>query len=288
MKYSTTLFPRFLANTSKPSTFILYACIYFFIKSLFPRNKKVRSPHTVKSNYDQERQIELDNLKKLNWESYVYFSGELRDFFLLNDRIEWGALSAPRKILLDKLEEKIKTHAFPGAVIVEVGSGNGRNLCYLRSKFPDLSFVGLELSDSSVELSSAAVEKFDLDNITFHVANACEPWPQFKGQDNVAVCYSSFALEMMPRIFPKAVDQMLNISKNAVVFFEPVHEYWPKNLRGLASRLRVFELDRLSGLPEYLQKKVKDSKWVIRACARAGVGLNPINEMVLIEVVKTK
>src|SRR5439155_14171487 len=116
-------------------------------------------------------------------------------------------------------------------------------------------------------------------NVTFHVANVCEDLPTLPPRDEVTLSFSSFALEMMPRIFQRAVDSMARVSSLGLAFLEPVPELWAHDLRGFVSRLRVFQLDRLRGLPRAAQGLARSGAWTVEGMARSGLGYNALNEM---------
>jgi hypothetical protein len=86
----------------------------------------------------------------------------------------------------------------------------------------------------------------------------------------------------MPRIFPAAVDEMLRRAQSATIFFEPIAELYPLDRRGLLSRMRARELDRLHGLTKYLRAQGSN---IVRA-TRMGVATNPLNETVELHVAK--
>jgi SAM-dependent methyltransferase len=286
MKHKTSFLPEPISSTTGPTSFLLKTFAYFAAKNTFSWLKVDRTPQTVKVSYDQQRKELLDKYESIDWNTYVFFPDDLEDFYLVDDKISWGKLSVPRKLLLDRIVEKVKTRTSAGAYVLEVGSGDGRNINYLGKTFPDINFVGLELSDTSVELSKKMAEKFGIKNTRFYQANACEKWPNFEGSNNIDLIYSSFALEMMPKIFVHAFDQMMKLSKKSIVLFEPIHEYWPKNLRGLASRLRVYDLDRLRGVPGYLDKNTGAYGWKVKYIKRSKTAINPVNEMVEVEMIR--
>jgi hypothetical protein len=236
-----------------------------------------RTPDGVRKSYNSSRQLELERLETIDWDSFVYFPEEWSDFVLIDDKVTWGRLRRARTQLLARLEEVAAEYARPGATIIEFGSGDGRNLLHLKKLFPNTRFIGLELSDVSVQLSREAAKKFGL-NVEFFEANVCEELPKLPRSDDVTLAYSSFALEMMPRIFTRAVDKMADSTSGGLVFFEPAGELWPLNLRGISSRLRVLQLDRLRGLSRKVRELTASANWELLRMERLKVGINPLNE----------
>ncbi len=260
-----------------------------FAGMLIPRKLfRNRTVDKVRTNYNSDRQKMLDDLERIDWDSYIFFPESMQDFTLVNDTLKFSQLREPRKLLLEKMKNAVASVARPGATVVEFGSGDGRNLMYLKKCFPEMKFVGFELSDVSVELSKLAAKKFGVDDVSFHCADATAPLPVDLSNQNVVCCFSSFALEMMPNIFSKAVDQMVSLSKDLVVFFEPVDELWSNDLRGLTSKLRVQNLHRLKGLYPYAREIEKRGGWNVTKAERSGIAINPFNEMVEIQLKKKK
>lgn len=256
-----------------------------------PFRSRRRSAVTVQKNYDAERSKLISQLESLNWGDYVFFSKSLNDFIVLDDRTVWGALHVVRGRLLERLVETVRTRVKPGQTVVEFGSGDGRNLLYLRTLFPDIHFVGLELSPSSVQLSELAAQKFKVTGVEFFQADVSKPLPVELGGRDVGLVYSSFALEQMPRIFEAAILNMFGLSPSSIVLFEPVPEVWPHNLRGLVGRLRVKAIDRLQNLPHVVKCLTQEHpEFHLVKIERSGLAINPHTEMceVIIERFKDK
>jgi SAM-dependent methyltransferase len=234
----------------------------------------------VQKNYDFERAKLMASIDSLDWDTYVNFPAENADFIVLDDKIRWGTLREVRKLLLTKLSEAVETKVQAGQTVIEFGSGDGRNLLYLRKRFPDINFVGLELSPVSVEFSKKAAEQFGVEGVAFYQANACVPLPVNIIRPNIALIYTSFALEQMPVIFREALHNMLELSPSSIVLFEPIPEVWGWGLRGIVSRLRVRVIDRLRHLPSVLNELLESHpKYELKSIKRSGLAINPHTEM---------
>lgn len=289
MIYQTNWIP--VARKAVNATHFLLNSLAFHSAYLVTRpfRSGLRSAATVQKNYDAERSKQMSQLENLSWDEYVFFSKSLNDFIVLDDKMIWGALRTARCRLLDRLVETVRTRVKPGQTVVEFGSGDGRNLLYLRTLFPDIHFVGLELSPSSVQLSTLAAQKFQVTGVEFYQADASKPLSVELGGRDVGLVYSSFALEQMPRIFEDAILNMFGLSPSSIVLFEPVPEVWPHNLRGLVARLRVKAIDRLQNLPRIVQRLTREHpEFHLVKIERSGLAINPHTEMceVVIERVK--
>lgn len=288
MIYQTNWIP--VARKAVNATHFLLNSLAFHSAYLVTRpfRSGLRSAATVQKNYDAERSKQMSQLENLSWDDYVFFSKSLNDFIVLDDKMIWGALRTARSRLLDRLVEAVRNRVKPGQTVVEFGSGDGRNLLYLRTLFPDIHFVGLELSPSSVQLSKLAAQKFQVTGVEFYQADASKPLMVELGGRDVGLVYSSFALEQMPRIFEDAILNMFGLSPSSIVLFEPVPEVWPRNLRGLVGRLRVKAIDRLRHLPKIIKRLTQENPQFNLIKIERWLAINPHTEMceVVIERVK--
>lgn len=254
-----------------------------------PQAVQMRNSASVRSSYDSERGYTLERLDHLSFEELVYGSADRfdqwppDDFVLVNDRVAWAPVRTSRGFLVEAITQAAAAAPQDGTVI-EFGSGNGRNLLHLKSRFPERRFAGYELSPVSVDLARALSARFKLP-VEFTEANASEPLPAATA-GSADVVFSAHALEMMPRIFPAVIDNMLRTATRHVFFFEPVPELWPNDVRGLASKLRAYAMDRLRGFMPVLEAKARSQGWRIAEAHRLGTSTNPINETALVHLVR--
>ncbi len=161
-----------------------------------------------------------------------------------------------------------------GAIIIEFGFGDGCNLFYLKSKYPEVSFIGFELSEVSTDLAKKASQKYNV-KVDFYKADISKNIPKMKA-DAVFSCHG---LEMMPRIFTGAVKNMLQASENVLLL--TIEDFWPLTLRGIISRMRVKSLDRLSGLVDWCEKNA-----LILDYHPLPDSLNPLNQTVYMSITR--
>jgi SAM-dependent methyltransferase len=203
----------------------------------------------------------------------------------MDDRVVWGRTADSRRFLVEEIERQVQALVPSGGLVVEIGSGNGRNLLNLKRKFPDRRFLGLELSPVSVQLARHLSTRFGMP-VEFATSNACEPFPSTVPLDAHLV-YSSHALEMMPRSFTAALRNILHLARAHAVFFEPVPELWPASARGWASHLRAYVMDRLRGfMPALAREITSQADWRISSALRLGTSTNPINETCRVHVTR--
>jgi hypothetical protein len=159
--------------------------------------------------------------------------------------------------------------------IVEFGSGGGRNLLYLAKHGVQNPLVGLELSGVSVDLARRAADHFGI-NARFEQCNVTQALPEIGPVD---VVFSVHAFEMMPRVFVGGVENIRRLQPRVAIFIEPIEELWSHSPRGLLSRFRVRQLDRLRGFYREAAKlgRVVEAREIEFAT-------NPLNPTVLMVV----
>jgi SAM-dependent methyltransferase len=247
-----------------------------------------RDTATVQAAYDAERAHTLERTSRLGFDELVYGSADRfdeaaeSDFILFDDEVVWAPTRKSRRFLVEGMERRIRALVPPGGTVAEFGSGSGRNLLYLKSRLPDLEFIGLDLSPVSVELARQLSNQFG-HPVRFEVANACESLPA-RVPNRVDIAFSSHALEMMPRAFVGAIDNMLSIATRHVLFFEPIPELWPSTARGCASHCRAYVMDRLRGFMPALAERADAAGWAIDEAERLKTSTNPINETVFVKL----
>ena len=220
-----------------------------------------------------ERSIDLDE--------YVFGSPKDRDYILISDKTIYESIRVARMTILSILVDKIRQLGLPsGTRIAEFGSGDGRNLLYLKTCFPTFEFKGYELSNESVKLSIAAANRFGID-VGFEQYDLTTV-DYDESVELYDVCYTVHALEQLPVMHDIALRNILRRAKTNVLFLEPIHELYGRGLRDLLSRYRVIDLQRLSGFLRTIQAE----EGIAFSAARLGVGDNPFNQTCCVEILK--
>ena len=99
--------------------------------------------------------------------------------------------------------------------VIEFGSGDGSNILFLAKRYPNIQFVGLELSNTSVELSVLAAKKFKINNVNFYQTDLTDKDSYINLLKKNCFVYSMHTLEEMPRIFKIPVSVL---SKSVINF----------------------------------------------------------------------
>ena len=275
MTYSTWL-NRDVQNSSS-SAFLREALVAIGSKSL--RNllrrgnlsSTDRSRELMTTKYDEER----SKIQISSFNNYIF--GDMREDFILNGgKIEFGSLSVGVRSNMEILLDLVKRYAGTGT-IVELGCGNGRNLMYLAKQGVPNKLIGFDLSPASAEVATRAADHFGL-AIEFRAGDASKPLPL--QLSDVGVVFTVHAFKMMPRIFVDALTNIAKLRPQAVIFLEPIETLWPLNLRGMISRLRVRNLDRL----RHFMSNVRKDFTVLEARPLPNSS-NPLNQTCLVVAV---
>lgn len=218
-------------------------------------------------------------MRLTDFDAFVFGKPNDPEIVLADGHVRWGSRTDVRRTerehVIDVIADACAGIAAP--VVVEVGAGTGANLLLLKRRHPHVHAIGLELSPVSVELARRAAETFDLD-VDFQVADVSRPLEIDVG--SVDVVFSCHALEQMPDVFTGAVDNVLRLAGTEAIFFEPVGECYPRNLRGFVGRLRLTAVDYLNGLHKTLVARGA----AITQVRPLGFGVTPFNETVEIRV----
>ena len=210
----------------------------FLLKSawqLARHRGKERTQETVRQMYDLGAAAQPFN----SFDEFVYGTAP-RTWIMLDGVLKYSYPSWAHRINASILYDLVKQHTKFGSVI-EFGCGTGRNLLDLGMRGITNPLIGLDLSMGSIRVAQAAAKQFDIP-ARFLVHDVTEDLPRFTAVD---VVFSVFALEMMPRVFTRALDNIRNLNPRIAIFIEPISELWPWTLHGMVSRLRVRQLDRL-------------------------------------------
>ena len=228
------------------------------------------------ASYDTVR----GRMRLTDFDEFVFGKPKDPEIVLAAGHVRWGSRTEIRRIEREHVIDVVAgaCAGIEAPVVVEVGTGTGANLMLLKRRHPHVQAIGLELSPVSVDLARSAAEAFELD-VDFHVADVSRPLEIDLGRP-VDVVFSCHALEQMPDVFTGAVDNVLRLARTEAIFFEPVGERYPRNLRGLVGRLRLTAVDYLNGL--YANLVARDA--TITSVRALGFGVTPFNETVEIRV----
>ena len=98
-------------------------------------------------------------------------------------------------------------------------------------------------------------------------------------------------MEISTLYLNKVVSNLLNLDGKFYNFLEPDTSLWNYSLRGITSRIRSSNLDRLKNLFPSIKEQIQKNKFkkfrVIEA-KRTGLGTNPHNEVVSIKIIKNQ
>jgi hypothetical protein len=155
---------------------------------LSPRDRLIRDAILQKAKKKNDFET-LSNLHQDYWvnKGEEYFSSGFNNNVLENFFI-------PKcSFLFDLLQEQIKVETVPYNTLVEIGTGDGKILQYLSTKFPQIEkFVGIDLSSAQIEANKAVFTNNS--NLEF-VASDGYDWIKKNGHDQMIIVTSRGVLE---------------------------------------------------------------------------------------------
>ena len=150
-----------------------------------------------------------------------YFSGQFNDHVL-----EYFFI--PKCLFLfDLMQEQLQQDFVKFNIMVEIGTGDGKVLKYLSSKFPQINrFIGLDLSSSQIEANKKIFDNED--KIEFVAADALD-WLKKNKEDHMIIFTSRGVLEYFTQSKLQSFLNNLNsIGKIIFIVIEPTgmnHDY---------------------------------------------------------------
>lgn len=226
------------------------------------RKRLVRSTEDVREEYGAGwksfRQV-LDQSDTLD--SWLNIDGfDLRDdWFNVNGGLFHGRFNAS-VFYRSRLQWALDTYFEGASAATEYGSGLGRNLLFLKSKYPHLRCYGYELVNDGVEIARAAAEKFGIAVSYAQLDFLKDPPEKFVFPDT-DVAFTLFALEQLPSDCDIALRKILDRSAMGSIHLEPVPENYPRSLRGLIGRIDHTKAGYLRDFAEAVRKQDLSSEW---------------------------
>ena len=250
----------------------------FLVSSYVLRRDWERNKEKVNEIYEKLRTEKKENISNLSLENYVFGEDKLR-WTLFDNRLSFGSHKSIHKRKLDIFEDIILKNDLEQ--IIEFGSGDGRNILWLAKKFPNLKFIGLELSQASVELSDIAAAKYALDNVSFFKIDLTDIDSYIQLLDKKTFVFTNHTLEEMPRIFNHPLEALKRSEVRKVALIEPAYIFsFSRVILDVSRILRIIYHDRLSGLIRFCKKNL--STTFDMEVIDLGIGINPVNPSSLI------
>lgn len=194
---------------------------------------------------------------------------------------------ATRKYYLlgrDRMLDRLKPP--PGARVLEIGCGTGRNLILAARRYPEARFYGFDISEVMLDTARASIERAGLtDRITVAQGDATNFDTQaLFGEPHVERAFISYSLSMIPpwqAAIAEGVDALAPGGELHIVDFGQ-QEGWPRWFeRLMAAWLKKFSVYPRADLEEELAKAASKAgatlefEKLYRDYARAGVIRTP-------------
>jgi len=119
----------------------------------------------------------------------------------------------------------IKKFKQDAEVLVELGSGVGRNMFALLQEFPQFSAAACgDLSPTGVKCTQIVSEYFNT-KVDAYVHDHYDPNPSLMGKCKDALVFTCQTIEQLPKVPEKLIQSLILARPHMVVHFEPVYEH---------------------------------------------------------------
>jgi len=253
-----------------PTVYTVSNALHYGVRAALGKSLR-RDVSFVAEEYEHANRTEYWR-GEVSLDELIYSDNRTSKWIIKDGELSQGSDRDVREFLLDRLRQRVREVLPEGrGRVVEFGTGTGRNLFFLAREFPNMKFAGIELSKSTADAARERAKREGLD-VEFFVGDMTKDCSHVGKADMV---FTIHALEQLPAAFTSAVDNMIALRPKKIVLFEPVHELFPKTLRGMAARLRLRSANYLDGLLRYLKSHRGVS--IEHAAAMRTVG-NPLNQ----------
>ena len=242
--------------------------------------KPIRDTDYVNEIYERIRKEKFEKFKLFSNPNDYFFDvpdthtdGRTR-YSLLNNKLVQGKTNQVKFKILEIIEGIMENTSCDS--VIELGSGDGKNLLWFASKYSNIKFIGLELNKTSVDLAKKAAKKFGINNLEFYECDLTNTENYKNFLTKKTFVYSHHTFEEMPRIYKIPLNEIKKSDVQVVALLEPIFMFkFSRLFLDLAKRLRILNKDRLIGLKKFSKRKL--SKYFNIKLVDLGLGAKPEN-----------
>ncbi|WP_435151231.1 class I SAM-dependent methyltransferase [Candidatus Pelagibacter bacterium nBUS_44] len=259
---------------------------YFFIKNLISYSLLIvfrifkpvlRNQKYVRKAQNFHRKIEFKIFKNLEFNQYTMYDNFEKNKILLNHDLIIGNNFLIRKKVYKILDKFIKKRK-KNELILELGSGNGRNLAYFAKKYKNLKYIGIDISDTNYLTSIYFKNKFKINNLKFFKKDITLEKTFKNLKINPDLIFTCFAIEQIPYRFENVLENIAKLQPELLIFIEPFPEYQGLTLRGISTKLRAKSFSRIYRHKKLINDFKKKYNYKLLEEGKCGFGGNPFNE----------
>jgi len=259
--------------------------IKFILRGILKGKRNRRDAESVKLIYEKRRADQLEKYEFTDLEDYFYQSqtsnNETKRWNLFDNKLSFDVLKKIQDKKYTLLEEKVISSNTN--YVVELGSGGGRNIIYLAKKFPEKTFIGIELTKSSVQLSKLCADKFNISNVEFFEKDLTKPEKYSDLIQTDSLVFSVHCFEEMPGIFKIPLNLLKEKKVTNIFMLEPAYIFSLRShLLSICVFMRIIYHDRLWGLISFCKKEFSQNYNI--KIYNLGMGGNPVNPTNLIDI----
>jgi len=169
----------------------------------------------------------------------------------------WSSISHPHRQFLLKHINRLA----PFNNLLEIGANCGPNLYILAKKFPQSAFRGIDINPAAVEFGQKHFEKLGIHNVNLEVGRA-DQLDKFSDKSFDIIITDAVLIYIAPDKIKRVIQDMIRVSRKALVFLEQHQEFLRKDNRGLgAYQFGLWQRNYRRLLGQFLpQEKIKLTK----------------------------
>lgn len=268
------------------SSFIYSRCL---IVNLFHKLlvRRVRSQGQVALDYSKGEW--LGQLREARWErcdnldDYVFTTDTQPIYAIVEGHLSRIARRDYYMYRTHKLVSTLQHFAADSAELVEIGSGSGRNLIALAHASPWKKLVGLELSETGLEVTRKACERFGINTIQTAHINLLNPRSPGFERLRGSVVFSFYCLEQLPDHTRRVLDNLYLAGVKRVIHIEPTTELFNiSSLKDLATISYILRQDYQRTLVTTVRDMQSEGLVQILACERLNFAPSCRNDPTLV------
>lgn len=206
--------------------------------------RKMELPETAERKWTQERTLEsyLETWK-IDLAAWLSTEGAVRPCEWRNEGLfaRPTGLKRVHQLALMRVFDTLRPQT-----VLEVGSGNGVNLFVLAARYPDLSFTGVELTETGVTATKAVMAEQELPGFlrAFSPEPLVDPGAHTRldvrqgdatalpfEDGSFDLVYTVQALEVMDPVRDQVLAELRRVSRGHVAMVEPFYEWHATGLR---------------------------------------------------------
>ena len=229
----------------------------------------------INDTASQQLRKQIENMETEQLYDRVVHQKGIHRHVLQEDRVIYGDSSNVEQFLHEELARALRLAPKDNRKVLEVGCSCGRNLFWLKKHYPGLILQGADISGDAIQLGKSLAQRLSYEVQFVQLTDHRLPFPD--GHFDLA--FTKHCMEQCPYTYKPMIDELIRVTRERIVFLEPMEQLQPVSVRGLFNRLHGFYHNYSRGVYGHLRRKAQ----VVEARPLAWAS-NPFNQTCLVAV----